>query len=151
MRDNILVYGLLILAALALVIAMSVNLARQHGAEEIQTFEGCAKAGYPILESYPRQCRTPDGRAFIEILQPTEPAPADPIEPSPAPGDGFCGRSTKGTCLTDADCGKGGCSGQVCQSRKQEPVITTCEYRDCYNAGQYGMQCGCVNQACQWH
>lgn len=28
-------------------------------------FEGCAAAGYPVLESYPRQCSTPDGKVFI--------------------------------------------------------------------------------------
>ena len=31
----------------------------------ISTFEECKAAGYPILESYPMQCRTPDGRIFI--------------------------------------------------------------------------------------
>ncbi|HEY7680634.1 MAG TPA: hypothetical protein VIC04_08975 [Terriglobia bacterium] len=30
------------------------------------TFEGCAAAGSPVLESQPRQCRTPDGRTFVE-------------------------------------------------------------------------------------
>lgn len=33
--------------------------------EQITNFEECAKAGYPILESYPRQCRTNDN-IFIE-------------------------------------------------------------------------------------
>lgn len=151
MRNKRPVYGLVIFAALAIAIALAVNLTRQQGAEEIKTFEGCARAGYPILESYPRQCRTPEGRAFTEIVPPIEPEPANQTEPSPAPGEGFCGVSTKGTCFTDADCGKGGCSGQICQSRNEEPVITTCEFRDCYNAGQYGMQCKCVNQGCQWY
>lgn len=31
-------------------------------------FEECAKAGYPVLQSYPRQCRTPDGKNFVENL-----------------------------------------------------------------------------------
>lgn len=31
----------------------------------INSFEECMKAGYPILESFPRQCRTPDGRTFV--------------------------------------------------------------------------------------
>lgn len=30
----------------------------------IDTFEKCA-AKYPVMESYPEQCRTPDGRIFI--------------------------------------------------------------------------------------
>jgi len=33
--------------------------------EEINSFKECAEAGYPILESFPRQCRTPDGRTFV--------------------------------------------------------------------------------------
>lgn len=43
--------------------------------EEIISFEECVAKGYPILdfppilESYPRQCRTPDGRTFVEELQ----------------------------------------------------------------------------------
>jgi hypothetical protein len=34
--------------------------------KEMNSFDDCAKAGYPILESYPRQCRAPDGRIFVE-------------------------------------------------------------------------------------
>ena len=34
----------------------------------ITSFEECANAGYPIMESYPRQCRTEDGKNFIEII-----------------------------------------------------------------------------------
>lgn len=34
----------------------------------IDSFEACAKAGNPILESYPRQCRTSDGRSFVEEI-----------------------------------------------------------------------------------
>ncbi len=34
----------------------------------ILSFADCAKAGYPVMESYPRQCRTPDGRLFAEEL-----------------------------------------------------------------------------------
>jgi len=32
----------------------------------IQSFEQCIAAGYPVLESYPRQCKTPDGKSFTE-------------------------------------------------------------------------------------
>lgn len=66
------------------------------------------------------------------------------------PAGTFCGRSTNGPCETDSDCLKGGCSGQVCQSVKEPPVITTCEWRDCYDPAPFGLQCGCVNGACRW-
>jgi hypothetical protein len=39
--------------------------------QEITSFEDCVKAGYPVMESYPRQCRTPDGRNFTEQIKPT--------------------------------------------------------------------------------
>lgn len=34
----------------------------------ISNFDECAVRGYPILESYPRQCKTPDGRTFVEDI-----------------------------------------------------------------------------------
>ncbi|TSC70444.1 MAG: hypothetical protein CEO12_378 [Parcubacteria group bacterium Gr01-1014_46] len=37
---------------------------------EIKSFEDCTKAGYPVMESYPRRCRTPDGRTFTEEIMP---------------------------------------------------------------------------------
>ncbi len=72
---------------------------------------------------------------------------------SPQPKDDFCGLSTRGRCLTDEDCMKSGCSGQVCQPRSklEDPIITTCEFRDCYNADIYGLKCKCVNDECQWY
>lgn len=33
----------------------------------VATFEECALR-YPVMESYPRQCMTPDGRSFTELL-----------------------------------------------------------------------------------
>ncbi len=34
----------------------------------ITSFEDCAKAGYPVMESYPRQCTTPGGKFFVENI-----------------------------------------------------------------------------------
>jgi len=34
----------------------------------INSFEQCANVGFPIMESYPRQCRTSDGRLFVEQI-----------------------------------------------------------------------------------
>lgn len=36
---------------------------------KINSFEECKNAGYPIMESYPEQCKTPDGRNFINTQQ----------------------------------------------------------------------------------
>ncbi|MFH0884621.1 MAG: eight-cysteine-cluster domain-containing protein [Candidatus Micrarchaeota archaeon] len=66
------------------------------------------------------------------------------------PPSGFCGRSTNSTCSKDSDCISGGCSNQVCQSATEPPVITTCEYTECYDAQKYGVSCGCVQGKCSW-
>lgn len=34
----------------------------------ITSFTECEKAGYPIMESYPRQCKTTDGKTYIEQI-----------------------------------------------------------------------------------
>ncbi|OGQ05287.1 MAG: hypothetical protein A2W61_03430 [Deltaproteobacteria bacterium RIFCSPLOWO2_01_44_7] len=63
----------------------------------------------------------------------------------------FCGRSTGEACKTDTDCQTGGCSGEVCQGKKEKPVITICEYRACYRADSFRVKCGCVEKKCQWN
>lgn len=35
--------------------------------KDVNSFDECAAAGYPIAESYPEQCITPDGRSFTKI------------------------------------------------------------------------------------
>ncbi len=32
-------------------------------------FKECAALGYPVMESYPRQCRTPEGKTFVEDVE----------------------------------------------------------------------------------
>ena len=34
----------------------------------IESFEDCVEAGNPVMESYPRQCKTSDGRNFVEEI-----------------------------------------------------------------------------------
>lgn len=58
------------LAACILVIAVIVlfiylNISTISG---VNSFEECVAAGYPVMETYPRQCRTPDGRIFVEKI-----------------------------------------------------------------------------------
>jgi hypothetical protein len=45
----------------------------------IDSFEKCAQAGYPIMESYPEQCRTPDGRTFVRDISTENEATTTPI------------------------------------------------------------------------
>jgi len=62
----------------------------------------------------------------------------------------FCGTSTYGSCASDSDCMATGCSGQVCWSKNEESIVTTCEWRECYRAKDYGFGCKCVDKKCQW-
>lgn len=39
----------------------------------ILSFTDCETAGYPVMESYPRQCRTPDGRTYAEEIPTSAP------------------------------------------------------------------------------
>jgi eight-cysteine-cluster-containing protein len=66
------------------------------------------------------------------------------------PKKGFCGWETNGSCTSESDCVAGGCSGHVCESINEDPAITTCEYKECYDARAYGTGCGCVEGLCQW-
>lgn len=52
------------------VIALFWSGQKKAAAPTINNFEQCAQAGYSVMESYPRQCQTPDGRNFVEILVP---------------------------------------------------------------------------------
>lgn len=60
----------------------------------------------------------------------------------------FCGSSSLIKCSIDSDCNIGGCSGQVCGA--SEDLFTICEWRDCYDAKKYNLDCRCVSNKCQW-
>ena len=51
------------------------NEQKSSSLQMITNFEECVRAGYPIAESYPAQCFTPDGRGFVEEIEP----PSGPI------------------------------------------------------------------------
>ena len=39
--------------------------------QAVDSFEDCAAMGYPVMDSYPQQCMTPDGRSFTDLNAPT--------------------------------------------------------------------------------
>ncbi|MBR9681297.1 MAG: hypothetical protein GOV00_00685 [Candidatus Altiarchaeota archaeon] len=52
---------------------------------EATNFEECVAAGNPVMESYPRQCRTPEGTTFVEQVSVQNHAEtSDPTEPTSA-------------------------------------------------------------------
>jgi len=62
----------------------------------------------------------------------------------------FCGTSTYDSCETNEECIPAGCSSQVCQSKNEESLFTTCEYTECYNPEPYNLECQCIENECQW-
>jgi len=62
----------------------------------------------------------------------------------------FCGKSTYSECHTDDDCIATGCSHQICQSKYEEMIITTCEFRECFDTARFGVSCECIDNMCQW-
>ena len=68
------------LILLVIIIAGGYMLYRQaelRKIESISTFEACVEAGYPVMESYPARCLTPDGRT---LTQDSAPVPAVGIQ-----------------------------------------------------------------------
>lgn len=109
---------LVVLSALWLVFS---TLAQNQRVAAISTFNECARAGYPIMESYPEQCATPDGRTFVND---THVAPSAPQEGG--------GTETSGG-ITSNGCAIAGCSAQLCVSAEEAAsIVSTCEYRSEY-------------------
>jgi hypothetical protein len=38
--------------------------------KKIDSFDECVKAGYQVLETYPEQCKTPEGNSFTKQISP---------------------------------------------------------------------------------
>ena len=44
------------------------NTMNKTNIEAISSFEECVAAGYPVMESYPERCKTPDGKTFTKQI-----------------------------------------------------------------------------------
>ncbi|MBU0535547.1 MAG: eight-cysteine-cluster domain-containing protein [Nanoarchaeota archaeon] len=62
----------------------------------------------------------------------------------------FCGASTEYVCEADDECITSGCSGHICQGKAEEQSITTCDYKDCYDAQKHNVRCACDYGTCKW-
>jgi hypothetical protein len=52
-----------------------------NAGQAIDSFEACVQAGNPVMESYPRQCRSADGQLFVEEVDATVEASTGVVEP----------------------------------------------------------------------
>ncbi len=63
---------LFLFTIIVLVIAGGVYVYRQYSkyvqVSKINSFDDCAAAGFSVMESYPAQCRTPDGKSFTQNI-----------------------------------------------------------------------------------
>jgi eight-cysteine-cluster-containing protein len=122
----------------------------------IDSFEDCAAAGYPIMESYPEQCATPDGRVFVRQLSEEEKDNLLPPGEGTGTGSGsessaYYGSSTKASCSTNSDCATGGCNQEVCGSKDEvDRLVTICIAPDKPTPDKAGYTCGCVAKQCAW-
>lgn len=60
---------IILIIIIANAIVFSLFIINPEENNNINNFEECVAAGYPIMESYPRQCMTTDGKKFVEILE----------------------------------------------------------------------------------
>jgi hypothetical protein len=130
--------GLLVVLVIIAGLLLSLSsIARQQRVLSIGSFEDCALAGYPIMESYPEQCRTPDGRTFInEKPISTSTAIINPPSTPAAPSAGGCVI--------------GGCSSQLCVEAGDE-TMSTCEYTSAYGCYKKYSTCERQNNGkCGW-
>lgn len=84
---NILIILLVLIAAIGIYFIVRGNDPEAATQPVATTFEECATR-YPVMESYPRRCITPEGREFVETIATTTPvaptAPATPSAPAPS-------------------------------------------------------------------
>lgn len=114
--------GLLVVLILIAVLFGVFNERSDNSYSEIDSFEECVEAGYPVMESFPDRCMTPDGKSFIkeypeEVL--------DDINPQ----DSEIGNREERYPGAYDGCVITGCSGQICAG---EEVASTCEWLEAY-------------------
>lgn len=59
--------------AVIVIAGLSFWLVNHFTSSDVNSFEECVDAGYLIMESYPRRCKTPEGKTFIEDVTPKNP------------------------------------------------------------------------------
>lgn len=68
MKKNIAIMFFLLAACAVVFLILSPTLKKRQEVKKITNFEQCALAGYPVMESYPRQCTVPGGDFFVETF-----------------------------------------------------------------------------------
>lgn len=67
-RQIVLSVAVALVALIGVVIWSNVFRQDEGSIAKVTSFEECVQAGHPVMESYPRQCKTPDGKTFVEQI-----------------------------------------------------------------------------------
>lgn len=145
MKQKQLILILVFAVLLILTVASVIYFKNQRKIKSINSFEECAAAGYPILESYPEQCMTPDGRSFTRILSKSEQGKLDEQVRNE-----YYGFSTFSECESDDDCFVSGCNSEICQGVGEEGISSVCVIPDRETPSQLGFSCRCRDEMCGW-
>lgn len=62
----------ILIGIVAVVIGLGMWWYTSSKSNSINSFQACVDAGYPVRDSYPQQCATPDGRNFTQPVSGTE-------------------------------------------------------------------------------
>ncbi len=130
MNKKIVVIAIIIIIILLIAVFSLAYLISRKSASKASDFEQCAKLGFPIMESYPRQCRA-GVKVFVEDIDANKPVNQNKNTASP-------------------ECKIVGCSGQLCVGMDSPDIITTCEYRPeyaCYKTARCEKQ---TTGLCGW-
>jgi hypothetical protein len=132
MKTSYLIFLALILSIIAGVLLRISAVGQQYHLSQIATYADCIAAGNPVLESYPTQCKTPDGRTFVN--------PAERVD-----------TSTPSQQYVQDGCVVTGCSKEVCTDAAgaggvASPCIYMAEFA-CYKTARCERQNG---GACGW-
>lgn len=87
---------------------------------KINSFDECVVAGYPVMESYPRQCKTSDGKIFVEQIEGGKFPQESPEDFTSAPAEDDVCRQAKyqEACEARQGCLWIGCPNNVCVSSR---------------------------------
>ncbi len=70
MKKVIAILFFLLVAGAVIFLILYPKLKETSSRPKVNNFEECVKVGYPVMESYPRQCSSPGGRNFVETFVP---------------------------------------------------------------------------------
>lgn len=101
---------------------------------KVTNFEECSLVkDAKIQQSYPAICVIPSGESFVQELSDEEKSQLVPPEDNSQIGNDE--EDFSNTPVSKNGCIVGGCSGEICQDKDEEPMASTCLYKeeyDCY-------------------